>query len=101
MTELYRAIDLTDISADGESSEPVQYVGVYVLRWGNTEHPEIGFIPMDVDVDKAAAAPLMYEALIAITGAFYGGLEWVGPDTLTAMQMGETALAKARGESND
>ena len=47
---------------------------------------------------KHKAAPDMYEALEAITGAFNGGLEWMGPDTLTAMEMGKAALAKARGE---
>lgn len=40
MTELlYRMVKLP-------SEEAVQYVGVYVLKWMKTIHPEVGFIPV-------------------------------------------------------
>ena len=39
---LYRAIEMP-------SDEPVQYVGCYVLRWGDWPlDPEVGFAPLDV-----------------------------------------------------
>lgn len=41
--ELYRAIKIP-------SDEPVRYVGVYVLRWGNGQpDPDVGFVPVDMD----------------------------------------------------
>lgn len=41
--ELYRAIQIP-------SDEPVRYVGVYVLRWGDgQDDPEVGFVPVDMD----------------------------------------------------
>ena len=54
MATLFRSVDLTDISESGESSEPVLYVGCYVLRWGKDPQPTVGFIPAD-NVDTALA----------------------------------------------
>lgn len=31
------------VAIDEPSDEPVQYVGVYVLRWGKVSEPTIGF----------------------------------------------------------
>lgn len=31
------------------SEEPVQYVGDYVLNWGKTTEPTVGFIPVEED----------------------------------------------------
>ena len=42
---LFYGIDLSQLKGD-EESEPVQYVGVYVLKWGETAQPSIGFIPV-------------------------------------------------------
>ncbi len=39
---LYKKIDLP-------SDEPVQYVGVYVLKWGEEEQPTVGFVEVDED----------------------------------------------------
>lgn len=48
--QLFRAIELP-------SDEPVQYVGVYVLKWGRVEQPTIGF------VEANDHTPIMLEAL--------------------------------------
>lgn len=40
--QLFRAVELP-------SDEPVQYVGVYVLRWGKLSEPTVGFIPVEED----------------------------------------------------
>jgi len=39
---LYQAIELP-------SEEPVQFVGVYILRWGKASEPTMGFTPIDED----------------------------------------------------
>ena len=39
MSTLYRRVDLVN----GETNEPVQFVGVYVLRWGESE-PTVAFV---------------------------------------------------------
>jgi hypothetical protein len=49
---LFYGVDLSDIEETGESPEPVQYVGVYVLKWNKTIEPTIGFVPVDLDLDK-------------------------------------------------
>lgn len=47
--ELYRAIEIP-------SDEPVRYVGVYVLRWGDgQDDPEVGFAPVDLSAAAATA----------------------------------------------
>jgi hypothetical protein len=56
MPQLYRLIDLSDVLETGESSEPVQYVGCYVLQWHKGGHPTVGFVPVDAGyVDKEVA----------------------------------------------
>lgn len=40
---LYHRIDLDDLEEIGESPVPVQFVGVYVLRWGRDKEPSVGF----------------------------------------------------------
>lgn len=53
---LYRRVDLP-------SDEPVQFVGVYVLRWCSLARAEVGFVEADEDEDlrkllaEAAAKP--------------------------------------------
>jgi hypothetical protein len=39
MSTLYRRVDLVD----GATDEPVQFVGVYVMRWGERE-PTVAFV---------------------------------------------------------
>ena len=48
MSTLYRRVDLEDLGPEGES-EPVVYVGVYVLRWGKEDQPSVGFVDVDID----------------------------------------------------
>lgn len=41
--QLFRGIEMP-------SDEPVQYVGCYVLRWGDWPlDPEVGFVPVEMD----------------------------------------------------
>jgi hypothetical protein len=58
--KLFRLIDLTDLGPEGES-EPLVYVGVYVLRWGKENQPSVGFV--NVDDPKIEAATDLYNAL--------------------------------------
>jgi hypothetical protein len=51
MPRLFRSVDLTDIIESGESSEPVLYVGCYVLRWGKDSQPSHGFIPVNEETE--------------------------------------------------
>jgi hypothetical protein len=44
MSALYRRVDLVD----GATDEPVQFVGVYVTRWGESE-PTVAFVQWDDD----------------------------------------------------
>ena len=118
MTEIYRALDLTNISDDGESSEPVQYVGVYVLRWGREEQPEVGFIPVDVDANKAKAADDLYDALKELNESINATIDqmldasddsaWAAVASVhvrdvceNSIDKANTVLAKARGEQHD
>ena len=90
--QYYRVIDLSDIVKTGESSEPVQYVGCYVLRWGKDQHPEVGFRPVDDPVFRSASK--INEALIPFARAFeaateneedwFGALDRVGLDDFMA-----------------
>lgn len=42
-SELFRAVDLTT-----EEQEPVQYVGVYIMRWHDRpKDPTVGFVRLD------------------------------------------------------
>lgn len=55
---LYRAVELP-------SEEPVQYVGVYVLRWHERpSQPEVGFIPVDMSVAIPWAVDRIVEDLL-------------------------------------
>ena len=42
--QLYRIIDFDNLEETGDSPEPVQYVGVYVIKWGRLEDPTVGFV---------------------------------------------------------
>ena len=41
MGDLYRAIPI-------DEETPVEFVGVYVLRWGKGRYPTHGFIPVEI-----------------------------------------------------
>ena len=41
--QLYRIIDLDDLEKIRDSPIQVQFVGVYVLRWGRDKDPSVGF----------------------------------------------------------
>ena len=41
---LYRIVDIVD----GNTSEPVNYVGVHPLKWGKTLEPTAGFVEVEV-----------------------------------------------------
>ena len=46
--QYYKAVE---IDAEGNSVEPVNYVGVYTLNWKDRPlKPEIGFVEADVDI---------------------------------------------------
>ena len=57
---LFKAVEIKD----GESLEPVQYVGVYTLRWGKVDVPTIGFTPLEDD-DPVITAVNAHEELLA------------------------------------
>lgn len=42
MIKLFKAIEL-DEKYYNETQEPLGYVGVYVLKWGKTDEPTMGF----------------------------------------------------------
>ena len=42
--QLYRIIDFDNLDDTGKSTEPVQFVGVYTLRWNRERHPTVGFV---------------------------------------------------------
>jgi hypothetical protein len=77
---LFYGIDMSDIEETGESSEPVQYVGVYVLRWSKEAHPSMGFVPIEADLFKrievleAALRPFAK----AYLDAAYNNEDWYG-----------------------
>lgn len=74
--QLYRLVDLSDIAETGESSEPLTYVGVYVLRWGKDAHPSVGFIPVESDESKPEPDSTLQEILdLARTGLPIQGYE--------------------------
>jgi len=43
------------------SKTPVQYVGVYVLRWGEEDQPEVGFFESPVGRHKEQWRGIAYE----------------------------------------
>ncbi len=53
MERYFKAVRIVN----GETVEPVQYVGVYTLRWhAHPEAPELGFTPADDMVDDLVTA---------------------------------------------
>ncbi len=53
MERYFKAVRIVN----GETVEPVQYVGVYTLRWhAHPEAPELGFAPADDVVDSLVTA---------------------------------------------
>ena len=40
MDKLYRMVELP-------SDEPIQFVGCYVLKWGEDKQPTVGFVEVD------------------------------------------------------
>ena len=87
---------------------PVQYVGCYVLKWGELQDPEVGFVPVDGDeADLLDAAPDLLAALhdarlllTMIAKETYQGDDWAERDeSIRGCLMGiDTAIAKAKGE---
>lgn len=61
--QLYRAIDLSTIVKTGESSEPVLYVGVYVMSWGLRSQPEVGFLPAEATIYNKKLQEFLDEAI--------------------------------------
>lgn len=61
--QLYRAIDLSEIIKTGESSEPLLYVGVYVMSWGLRHQPEVGFLPAEDTIYTQKLQEFLDEAI--------------------------------------
>ena len=45
-SNLYRRVEL---NANGETDEPVQFVGVYVTQWGRASEPTVAFVEWQED----------------------------------------------------
>ena len=100
MTALYRRVDYPE-----GLETPVQFVGCYVLRWGELQDPTVGFYQIDGDeADLLDAAPDLLEALKNIRDTVEschvaGG--WVPLDAeemVAIAEMSKAAIAKAKGE---